>query len=158
MRPLGNAPAETRARYGAPAAVPHAGPVLLFDGLCNLCDSAVLFVIDRDPAGVVRFASLQSEFAANLLGPFGVAAPPPGSAPDSMLLVEDGQLHSRSTAALRLARHLSAGWPLLRLLLIVPRPIRDAAYQLIARNRYRWFGRRETCRLPSAKLRGRFLD
>jgi len=131
----------------------HAGPILLFDGVCNLCSGTVQFVIERDPKAKVRFASLQSEFAMQQFRSLGIA----NDYLDSIVLLEEGKVFVKSTAALRLSRHLSALWPMLRLLLIIPRPIRDLVYDWIARNRYKWFGKQETCWIPTPELRNRFV-
>jgi predicted DCC family thiol-disulfide oxidoreductase YuxK len=136
-------------------ASPPAQPVVLFDGVCNLCNGAVQFIVDRDPRGTLRFASLQSEPAAELLRAHGKA--PPTGDPDSVVLIEDGRVYESSGAALRIARHLRAPWGLLYALVIVPRFLRDAVYRFIARNRYRWFGKSEQCRIPTPELRARFL-
>lgn len=129
-----------------------AGSVVLFDGVCNLCNAAVRFIIRRDPGGRLRFAALQSEAAAVLLA---AQAEP---LPDSIVLVEGGRVFTRSAAALRIARRLRFPWPLLYALIVVPRPLRDAVYGWIARNRYRWFGRSDQCMVPTPELRARFLD
>jgi len=126
---------------------------VLFDGVCNLCNGAVLFVIDRDPRGVFRFAALQSDEARRLLAAHGRRAPDLSS----ILLLEAGRVYERSTAALRIARRLTGLWPLLYAFVAVPRPLRDAVYDWVARNRYRWFGRQEACRVPTPELRERFL-
>ena len=126
--------------------------MLLFDGVCTLCNGFVQFVIERDPAGRFQFAPLQSDAAARLLG----VAPPP--LPDSLVLLEDGRLFTRSTAALRVARRLRFPWPLAYVFVAVPRRVRDWVYDAVARNRYRWFGRRDTCMVPTSELRARFLD
>jgi predicted DCC family thiol-disulfide oxidoreductase YuxK len=126
--------------------------VLLFDGVCTLCNGFVRFVIERDPAGRFRFAPLQSAAAARLLG----AVPPP--LPDSLVLLEDGRLFTRSTAVLRVARGLPFPWPLAYVFVAVPRPVRDWVYDAVARYRYRWFGRREVCMVPMPELRARFLE
>jgi predicted DCC family thiol-disulfide oxidoreductase YuxK len=126
---------------------------VLFDGVCNLCNGSVLFVIDRDPAGYFRFVALQSDTARRLLAEHG--GPPPDLS--SIVLVEGGRVYTRSTAALRIARRLTGPWRLLHVCLLIPHPIRDAVYDWVARNRYRWFGREEACRLPSPELRARFL-
>lgn len=131
-------------------------PIVLFDGVCNLCHASVQFIIDRDPAGRFRFASLQSDVAKDLLAARGQK--PPTGDPDSILLLEGDRVSSHSTAALRIARRLRGAWKLLALCLVVPRPVRDFVYRYIARNRYRWFGRSVECRLPSPALRGRFLS
>jgi predicted DCC family thiol-disulfide oxidoreductase YuxK len=131
---------------------PHA--VVLFDGVCNLCNGFVQFVIPRDPAGYFRFAALNSEAAARVLS----TARHDGPIVDSMVLVEDGAAYVRSAAALRIARRLGFPWVLAYGLMIVPRPLRDAIYDLVARRRYGWFGRRETCMVPGPGVRDRFLD
>jgi predicted DCC family thiol-disulfide oxidoreductase YuxK len=128
-------------------------PVILFDGVCNLCNASVLFIIDRDPRGHFAFAPLQSEYAAALLREHGRQ----GDALATVLLIEDGRVYDRSSAALRIARRLSGLWPLLSVFRIVPRPLRDLAYDRLARHRYRWFGRTEACRVPTPDLRNRFL-
>jgi predicted DCC family thiol-disulfide oxidoreductase YuxK len=128
--------------------------VILFDGVCNLCNGFVRFVIARDPEARFRFASLQSNAAAALLN--GRAQQ--DALPDSVLLVEDGRIYTESTAALRVARGLGFPWNLCYGLLIVPRPLRDGVYKWIARNRYAWFGKRDVCMVPTADLRERFLD
>jgi predicted DCC family thiol-disulfide oxidoreductase YuxK len=128
-------------------------PVILFDGVCNLCNASVLFVIDRDPRGAFAFAALQSEYGMSLLRDHGYR----GDALTTVLLLEDGRLYDRSTAALRIARRLSGLWPLLSGFRIVPRPLRDLVYDWLARHRYRWFGRTDTCRVPTPELRSRFL-
>ena len=128
--------------------------VVLFDGVCNLCNGAVNFIIDRDPDAYFRFAPLQSDVAQRLLTETDAA----DATLDTIVLVEDGTAYVRSTAALRIARRLSGPWPLLYAFLVVPRPLRDAVYDWIAEHRYRWFGRREECRLPTPDLKDRFLE
>jgi predicted DCC family thiol-disulfide oxidoreductase YuxK len=134
--------------------VAREGPVILFDGVCNLCDASVRFVIDRDPDARFRFAPLQSPAAAALLARHGRTAP---AAPQAVLLVEAGRVWEGADAALRIARRLRGPWRLVGALAAVPRPLREAAYRLVARNRFRWFGRRESCRVPTPELRARFL-
>jgi predicted DCC family thiol-disulfide oxidoreductase YuxK len=129
---------------------PTETPVILFDGVCNLCTGSVRFVIERDSRRLFRFASLQSPVAEKLLGERG------GN--ESVVLLEKGKAYRRSTAALRIARRLDGLWPLLAALLIVPRPLRDAVYDWIGRRRYRWFGKRDACWRPQAQLAERFLD
>ena len=136
----------------APLGEPH--DVVLFDGVCNLCNAAVLFIIDRDPHARIRFAALQSDVGRRVLERAGRA----GASLDTMVFIENGRYFDRSTAALRIARRLRGAWPLLALALAIPRPVRDAVYDVIARNRYRWFGRETQCRVPTASLRSRFLD
>jgi predicted DCC family thiol-disulfide oxidoreductase YuxK len=141
----------------AGASASHGGPLVLFDGVCNLCNATVNFLIDRDRRGRLRFAALQSSAATNELRTLGVSLPE--GPPESLLLVEGGRVYQHSTAALRIARHLtSPGWRLAPALLAVPRPLRDAVYRWVAKNRYRWFGRSDVCRVPTADLRSRFLE
>lgn len=129
-------------------------PVLLFDGVCNLCTASVQFVLRRDRREVFRFAALQSEAGRRLVARHGLDP----EALHTLVLVDGDRAFVRSAAALRVAGRLSGLWPLLRVFLLVPRPLRDAAYDWIARHRYRWFGRRESCLLPTPELRRRFLD
>ena len=127
--------------------------LVLFDGVCNLCNAAVNFVIDRDPRGYFKFAALQSEEGRRLLERYG----PDGEVLESLVVVEAGRVYRRSAAALRIARRLNGLWPVLYVLMLVPRPLRDAAYRFVARRRYRWFGRREACRVSTPELAERFL-
>nr|WP_026690407.1 DCC1-like thiol-disulfide oxidoreductase family protein [Alteribacter aurantiacus] len=131
------------------------GKVILFDGECNFCDGSVQFMIPRDPRRVFSFASLQSEEGQALLKKYDV---PRGV--DSMILIDEDQeeFHMRSGAALRIARELTRPWNLAYPLIIIPYPIRDSVYNLIARNRLNWFGKREACRMPTPEERERFLD
>lgn len=126
-------------------------PVILFDGVCNLCNAAVLWVIDRDTKGVFRFASLQSEAAREVLQDAG-------DLPDSVVLVDEDGVHTRSEAAMRIAGKLGFPYRLVAVGRLMPGFLRDAVYRWIAKNRYGWFGRMEACRVPSPELAGRFLD
>ena len=130
----------------------HTGPVLLFDGVCNLCTGSVQFIIKRDPTKKFRFASLQSEFGQQVLAQHQLNT----DTFDSLVLLEDGKIHQRSTAALRIARQLSGAWPMLYAFIIVPAFIRNAVYNFIARNRYKWFGKKEACWLPTPDLQALF--
>jgi predicted DCC family thiol-disulfide oxidoreductase YuxK len=132
------------------------GPIVLFDGVCNLCNATVQWLLDRDEDERLRFASLQSEAAAGVLRDAGIDDP--SSLPDSIVLVDQVGVHIRSAAALRIGGTLGFPFSLGRLGLLVPRPIRDGVYALIARNRYRWFGRRDVCMRPIPELAARFLD
>lgn len=127
--------------------------VVLFDGVCNLCSTSVQFIIQHDPKGYFQFASLQSPAGAALLEQHHL----PANSLSSLVLVEDGKTYTHSTGALRIARRLSGAWPLLYGCIIVPAFLRNAVYNLIARNRYRWFGKKEACWLPTPALRSRFL-
>lgn len=133
-----------------PALGSHA--VVLFDGVCNLCNASVNFLIDRDAEAVFRFAPLQSDLGQRLVADCDL------DSEDTIVLVEGGRCYTRSAAVLRVARRMDGAWPLLSVLLAVPRPLRDAVYRFVARNRYRWFGKQDACRLPTPDLRRRFLD
>lgn len=130
------------------------GPVILFDGVCNLCTASVRFVIKRDSRKRFRFASLQSMVAEKLLG----RALHDHDRLDSVVLVVDGKVHRKSTAALLTAKRLDGLWPLMSALLVIPWPLRDWVYDWIGNRRYRMFGKRDECWLPSPELVQRFLD
>jgi predicted DCC family thiol-disulfide oxidoreductase YuxK len=131
----------------------HAETIVLFDGVCNLCNAAVNFVIDRDPRGRIAFASLQSPAGQKLLAEHGLST----TDFDTMVLVSGGQVYTRSSAGLRILGKLRMPWPLLMPLLVVPSPLRNTVYNFIARRRYRWFGRSEACRVPTPEMQSRFL-
>lgn len=127
--------------------------VILFDGVCNLCNTSINFIIDRDSKKLFRYASLQSDFGEQVKAQFERSADL-----DSVLLLQGEQLLQKSDAALEIARQLDGLWPALSIFKIVPRAIRDAVYSWIAHNRYRWFGKQDTCRIPTPDLRALFLD
>lgn len=131
----------------------HLNKIVLFDGACHFCDKSVQFIIKRDPAGIFLFAPLQSGVGSRLKTDYQVPAEL-----DSIILIEGEQYYSKSTAALRIARELKGGSKWLYALIFIPKPIRDAVYQVIARNRIKWFGEKEACELPSADIRKRFLS
>ncbi len=128
--------------------------IVLFDGVCNLCNGVVRFVIARDPHARFQFATLSSATAARALGPASTSA----AGPDSIVLIEGGRIFTKSDATLRLARHLTFPWPLLYGLIVLPRGLRNWVYDFVARHRYGWFGRQDTCLAPSPAIRARFLD
>ena len=128
--------------------------VILFDGVCNLCNASVNFVIDRDPDMQFRFASLQSDFGQEKLKALGKRT----DEYSSIVLMDGDRVYERSTAALRVARRLKGAWPLLYAFIVIPPSIRNFVYDFIAKNRYRWFGQEDACRLPSPELKARFLD
>lgn len=128
--------------------------IIFFDGVCNLCNGMVQFTITHDPEHRFRFASLQSQLAKDMLLPLGID---PGQKA-SFVLLDDGKIYQRSTAALCVARRLNGLWPLLYGLIIIPKFIRDAVYDYVARNRYRWFGKQESCWVPTPELKELFLD
>lgn len=134
----------------APAAAVR---LVLFDGVCNFCNDAVLFIVDRDPRERFRFASLQSDVGQTTLKEHAL-----DPSLESIVLLEDGRAHLCSTAALRIARALRFPWPLFYYALIwIPRPLRDAAYRYFAAHRYQWFGKSEQCRIPTPELRRRIV-
>ena len=134
------------------------GPVLLYDGVCGFCNWAVQFVLERDPSGPMRFSPLQSEF-----GEAVKARHPELLDVDSVVYLEPSddptkeRYWVRSAAALRVAAYLGGVWKLALVARIVPAPIRDALYDLFARYRYRFFGKNESCMLPSREARSRFI-
>lgn len=139
--------------YDVPA-MSSGSSVVLFDGHCNLCCGTVVFILRRDPGGRFRFASLQSHAGQNLLRRAGY---PPDTL-ETVVLIENERAFDRSTAALRIARRLGSAWPLLYAFILIPRPLRDAVYAWVARHRYRWFGRRDQCLVPTGDMAGRFLE
>ncbi|QGA81754.1 thiol-disulfide oxidoreductase DCC family protein [Halomicrobium sp. LC1Hm] len=130
------------------------GPVLLFDGVCNLCNAAVRFVVRFDAAGTFRFAPLQSEVGQALLERHDLST----ETFDSVVLIEDGAVATKSTAALRVARRLDGPWPLLYPAIALPTRVRDGAYDLVAEYRYRVFGKKDQCPVPEPEIRDRFLQ
>ncbi len=129
--------------------------IILFDGVCNLCNGAVNFIIERDPNQKFKFAALQSETGQRLMQALNI--PLSNLTPESIILIEKNQFQTHSTAALKIAAQLKGFWKLAYSLIIVPKFLRDWAYRLIAKNRYRWFGRQESCRIPTPELKERFL-
>lgn len=128
--------------------------VVLFDGVCNLCSNSVQFIIKRDPNARFKFASLQSAYGQAELTRFNLDP----TQLHSIILIQGDTFLERSNAALEIARHLSGAWPLFYVFKIVPRFLRDPVYNWIARNRYRWFGKKNECWLPTPDLKNRFLD
>lgn len=140
-----HAPEVTAAAGGA--------PVMLFDGVCNLCSGWVRFAIARDPRARLRFAAVQSPLGQAFLDRQGL----PSDEYESFYFVEDGIVYEKSTGWFRMVRHLRWPWPWFRALAIFPRGLRDFLYDRIARNRYRWFGRREACLVPTPEIAARFV-
>ncbi len=128
-------------------------PIILFDGICNLCDGAVQFVIKHDPENQFLFASLQSEPGQRLLKQFKL----PVENFNSFILIQDEKVYSKSTGALKVARQIKGVWSWLYIFIIIPAFIRDAVYTWIAQNRYKWFGKKEACMIPTPELKARFL-
>jgi predicted DCC family thiol-disulfide oxidoreductase YuxK len=126
--------------------------VLFFDGVCNLCNKTVDFLIRRDKKNVLRFSPLQGTTARELLPKEMVEALP------SVALVDKNGTYQRSTAILRVAAKLGGLWPVVLVFLVIPAPIRDAIYNWIGKNRYKWFGQKDSCRLPTLEERAKFLN
>ena len=129
-------------------------PIIFFDGVCNLCNSSVQFVIKRDRKSKFMFASLQSKKGQEILNRFGL----PANDFNSFILLEGDKVYTKSTALLKVLKELRGGWKLLYAFIILPAFIRDPFYNLVAKNRYKWYGKREECMIPTPALKSRFLD
>ena len=129
------------------------GAVVLFDGVCNFCNATINFIIEHDRTGYFKFAPLQSETGERLMAEHGIDR----IETDSIILVESGKAFTHSDAALRIARRLDGIWSWVYAFRVVPRFIRDAAYKIFARHRYRLFGRQDACMMPTPEIRARFL-
>jgi len=127
--------------------------ILLFDGVCNLCNSSVTFVIAHDKKDLFRFAAIQEPTGAALIKKFGIDT----SKTDSIILIDGEKAFVKSTAALKVARHLGGAYPLLYAFMIVPNFIRNWVYDYVAKNRYKWFGKKESCMIPTPELKSKFL-
>jgi predicted DCC family thiol-disulfide oxidoreductase YuxK len=128
-------------------------PIILFDGVCNFCDSAVNFVLKQDKKGIFRFAPLQSEAGQKLLHQYNLST----EDFDSFVLIENGKVYKKSSASLKVMNKLPWYWKEAQILWIVPGFLRNAIYDFIAANRYKWFGKKEQCMVPTAELKSRFL-
>ena len=128
--------------------------IILFDGICNLCNQSVQFIIKRDPKNYFKFAALQSEQAQLILDQHGI----PGDVIDTIVLIENNKIYTQSTAALRIARKLNRLYFLLYIFILIPPFIRNPIYRFIARNRYKWFGKKDSCMMPEPELKNRFLS
>ncbi|MEL6811775.1 MAG: thiol-disulfide oxidoreductase DCC family protein [Bacteroidota bacterium] len=128
--------------------------IILFDGVCNLCNSSVIFVIKRDKKDVFRFSALQEGAGPRLVQKYGIDT----RKTDSIILIENGKAYVKSTAALRIARNLGGAYPLLFGFMILPNFLRNWVYDFIARNRYKWYGKKESCMIPTPELKSKFLS
>lgn len=128
-------------------------PILLFDGVCNLCVGSVQFFIKHDKSTLLRFASLQSGFGIDLKAKYNIE-----KNIDSLILINNKNAYTHSSAAILAASNMGFLWKAALVLLIIPKPIRDTLYKWIARNRYKWFGKKTTCWLPTEETSSRFLD
>ena len=134
--------------------ISYTHPVVLFDGVCNLCNGVVQFIIKKDKKSKFRFASLQSEFGQLVLQHFNL----PQTEFNSFIYLENRKLFTKSNAALRLAKRLGGAWSLLDGFMVGQPFIRNGAYHCVARNRYKWYGKQETCWLPTPDLKNRFIQ
>ncbi len=127
--------------------------IILFDGVCNFCNSSVQFIIKRDPNGLYKFASLQSTTGERLKKENEIPEDL-----DSFIYLEGNNVFDKSTAVLKVCKGLKGLWKLCYIFIVIPKPLRDVVYKWIARNRYKWFGKRDSCMLPTPEQRNRFLD
>lgn len=127
--------------------------IILFDGICNLCNTAVNLVINIDKKDLFRFAALQSDIGQTLISKYNIDR----SNTDSIILIENKKAYIKSTAALRIAKNLPGAYPLLYCFIIIPSFIRNWVYDYIAKNRYKWYGKKESCMIPTPKLQKKFL-
>lgn len=126
--------------------------IILFDGECNFCDASVQFIIKRDPRGYFRFAALQSEVGEDLKKKHLIA-----DNLDSVIVIDNNTVYDSSDAALEICRHLNGMWKAFYLLKVFPRSFRNSVYKIIAKNRYKWFGKKDNCTIPTPDIRNRFL-
>jgi len=129
-------------------------PVILFDGVCNFCNYWVNFAIKRDKKKKLKFTALQGETAKQLLAKYNISP----TSLSSVIFIDSGKAYTQSSAAIRICKHLDGGWKIFYGLMIIPKFIRDFLYNIIARNRYKWFGKKESCMVPTPELRDRFLN
>ena len=134
--------------------IPQNNPIILFDGVCNLCSGIVMFTIKRDRQGIFKFTPLQSDVGQSLLKQFNL----PMDSYQSFILVEGDRYYQKSTAALRIVRRMNGLCSILYVFIVLPRPIRDFIYDLIVKNRYKWFGKKEKCLIPAPGIKSRFLE
>ena len=126
--------------------------IVLFDGECNFCDASVQFIIKRDSKSYFQFAAQQSDIGEALKREYGVSM-----SLDSILVIDQHKVYNSSDAALHISKHLNGLWSYLRFLKVIPKPIREVVYKFIAKNRYAWFGKKDSCMIPSPEVRNRFL-
>ena len=129
-------------------------PLVLFDGVCNLCNSSVQYVIKHDRYNKFKFASLQSDAAKEILLQFNVN----NSDLNSIILIDNNKIFKKSLAVLRLLKILGGVYTLLYIFIIIPKPLRDWVYDYIAKNRYKWYGKKDSCMIPTKELKNKFID
>jgi predicted DCC family thiol-disulfide oxidoreductase YuxK len=128
--------------------------IILFDGVCNFCNSSVNFIIVHDKKNYFKFTPLQSDLGIKLLEKYNFD----NSKTDSVILIENDNIYTKSTAALKISKHLNRLYSLLYILIIIPTFIRNFVYDIIAKNRYKWFGKKDSCMMPSAEIKSKFLS
>ncbi|MDX1904619.1 MAG: thiol-disulfide oxidoreductase DCC family protein [Thermonemataceae bacterium] len=128
--------------------------IVLFDGVCNLCNATVQFLIVRDKKDQLRFASLQSEFGQKVLEKYHL----PQKDFDSFVLLVGDKVYLRSSAALKVSAYLGVFWKVFQIFWLLPKPFRDWVYNFVAKNRYKWFGKKDECMLPSPQLKAKFFN
>jgi len=128
--------------------------VIFFDGVCNLCNASVQFAIEHDKHDIFKFTALQGNYAKAILPKFNIDL----ERINSIILVENDRLYTKSSAALRIAKKLNGFWPMLYAFMIIPKFIRDWFYDIIAKNRYKWWGKQESCWVPTPELKEKFYD
>lgn len=127
--------------------------IVLFDGVCNFCDASVQFIMKRDKKASILFTALQSECGEKLKNTYEIK-----NNVDSLVYIEHNKAYVKSTAALKIAKRLDGLWKFAYAAIIIPRPLRDTMYDIVAKNRYKWFGQRQECMLPTTEQRSRFID
>jgi len=127
--------------------------IILFDGICNLCNGSVQFILKRDKNEKFLFASLQSDASKNILLQYNVKK----ITLDSIIIIEDGQVYDKSTAVLKISRHLNWPWTMFSIALHLPLSIRDSVYDFVGRNRYKWFGKKDSCTMMIPEYKNRFI-
>lgn len=127
--------------------------IIIFDGICNFCNSSVNFIINKDHKNIFKFTPMQSKLGQKILAIHNISL----DNTDTFLLVKNGEAFTKSDAALAITKELKSPWHYLVILRIIPRPMRDYFYSLIARNRYKWFGKRKHCMIPTTELQNKFL-
>lgn len=129
-------------------------PIIFFDGVCNLCNSSVNYFIKRDKKNILKFASLQSDAAKQILLQFGVEKVDL----KSIIVLNNNKLYLESSAIIEILKQLGGIYKIFTIFWIIPKPIRDFLYQIIAKNRYRWFGKKESCMIPTPELKNKFIE
>ena len=127
--------------------------IILFDGVCNFCNDRINFIIRHDKKDYFRFAALQSDIGKKILADHHILQPDP----DTFILIENQKIYNRSSAALRIAKNLDGAWPVMYGFIIIPPFIRDIVYKIIAKNRYKWWGKKESCMIPTIEVKAKFL-